>query len=111
MRYAESERYAEASRRSRDTRRRRGDREIRGGVEEIEREAESSKRAPETRNRRQDRERERGGFVEGDAESSTRERETTTIPPIETPADAVDEEISLSLRDLRFAFGVATRER
>ena len=110
LRYAESERYAEASRRSRDTRRRRGDREIRGGVKEIEREAESSKRAPETRNRRRDRERERRirrgrcGIV------NQREREAT-IPLIETSVDAVNEEISSSRRDLRFAFGVALRER
>ncbi|KAF3581156.1 hypothetical protein DY000_02028844 [Brassica cretica] len=90
-------------------RRRRGYREIRGGVEG---------------------DREGGGIVEestGDAESSTRSREReadssretrnrrpereATIPPIETSADAVDEEISSSRRDLRFAFGVASRER
>ncbi|KAF2604700.1 hypothetical protein F2Q70_00024698 [Brassica cretica] len=97
----------------------RGEREICGGVEDIERyaeassisrDAESSKRAPETRNRRRDRERER----EADSSRETRNRRPereATIPPIETSADAVDEEISSSRRDLRFAFGVASRER
>ena len=85
----ESERYAEASRRSRGRWNRRRERRRRGFIDEIERE------------------RERGGIVEeseGDADSSTREREAT-IPPIETPADAVDKEISSWRRDHRFAFG------
>ena len=83
----ESERYAESSRRSRGRRNRRRERRRHGFGDEIERE--------------------RGGIVEdseGDADSSTREREAT-IPPIETPADAVDKEISSWRRDHRFAFG------
>lgn len=86
----ESERYAEASRRSRGRRNRRRERRRRGIVDEIERERRIRLG--------------RCGIV------NQREREAT-IPPIETSVDAVDEEISSSRRDLRFAFGVALRER
>ncbi|KAF3522904.1 hypothetical protein F2Q69_00049842 [Brassica cretica] len=94
----------EPSWRARDTRSRRGDREGGGIVEESDGDADSATRS---------RERERGGIVEeseGDADSSTRERKAT-IPPIETPADAVDKEISSSRRDHCFAFGFASKKR
>ncbi|KAL0677096.1 hypothetical protein Bca4012_005077 [Brassica carinata] len=116
-----SERYAEASRRSRGRWNRRRERRRRGFIDEIERErggfVEESDKDVDSSTRSRERKRERGGIVEeseGDADSSTREREAT-IPPIETPTDAVDKEISSWRRDhhfaFGFAFGFASRER
>ncbi|KAF2594658.1 hypothetical protein F2Q70_00044320 [Brassica cretica] len=89
------DRYAESSRRSRGRHNRRRERRRRRFVDEIERE--------------------RDGIIEeseGDVDSSTKEREReVTIPPIETPADAVNKEISSPRRDHHFAFGFASRER
>ncbi|KAF3509442.1 hypothetical protein F2Q69_00004438 [Brassica cretica] len=115
----------EPSWRARDTRRRRGDREGGGIVEESDGDADSSTRSRErerggiveesdrdvdSSTRSRERKRERGGIVEeseGDADSSTREREAT-IPPIETPTDVVDKEISSWRRDHHFAFGTSS---